>query len=175
MGSGVGVRSAVRSGGSEGVGVGWRQNWRQIERRSWGRQRLLSSARASTLGIAAGEGVGARDSVSKGVGVGYGRGGVVMCVVGGRGGSVTCVVGDSKGVGGVWLASARASVESGLQQRWSQRQQGRWRRLVYSENGGLEAIISVRANSSNGNVSEGVGGVWGDSGDGNGRQRRQIR
>ena len=40
------------------------------------------------MGIAAGEGVGARDSVSKGVGVGYGRGGVVRGVVGGRGGSV---------------------------------------------------------------------------------------
>ena len=87
------------------------------------------SARASTLETAAGEGVGARDSVSKGVGVGYGRGGVVMCVVGGRGGSVTCVVGGRssavtfvvgviKGVGGVWSAAARASAASGLQRRW---------------------------------------------------------
>ena len=94
----------MHGSGSEGVGFGWRQRLQQL------RKRLLSLARESTLGTAAGEGVGVGDSVSEGVGVGDGRGGSVTCVFGGRGSAVMCVVGVRKGVGGVWVAAARALV-----------------------------------------------------------------
>ena len=70
------------------------------------------------LRTSAGEGVGVGDSVSKGVVVGDRRSGAIMCVVGSRGGAVTCVFVSSKGVSGVWSATARALTESGLQQRW---------------------------------------------------------
>ena len=81
----------VGVGGREGVGVGWRQSRRKLGRRRRGWQRLLASARASPSGTAAGKGVGVRDSVSEGVGVGVSRGN-----------AVTYVVGSSEGVGGVW-------------------------------------------------------------------------
>ena len=51
-----------------------------------------------------------------------------------RGGTVTCVF------GGVWLAAARALTASCLQRRWRQRQRGRWRRIVYSGDGGREGV-----------------------------------
>ena len=111
-----------------------------------------ASARGSMSGTSAGKGIGIRESVSEGVGVGDGRGVSVACVVGGRGGAVMCVVGVSEGVGGMWSSTARTSTTSGLQQRWRKWQQGRWWRLVYSGDGG----------------QEGVGGVRGGSGDGNG-------
>ena len=84
-----------------------------------------------------------------------------------RGGAVTCVV------GGVWLAAARESKASGLQQQWRQRQRGCWRLLVHSGDGGREGVGGVRGGSGNDNGSKGVGGVWGNSGDGNGRQVRR--
>ena len=105
MGGGVGFRSAVRSGGSEGVGFGWRQRWGQLGRQSQSRQRLLVSARASDSGTAVGEGIKVGDIAIKGISVGDNIGGAVTCVVGDRGGAVTYVVGSSKGVGGVELAA----------------------------------------------------------------------
>ena len=51
-----------------------------------------------------------------------------------RGGTVACVF------GGVWLVSARALTASCLQRRWRQRQRGRWRRIVYSGDGGREGV-----------------------------------
>ena len=97
----------------------------------------------------------------EGVDVGDNRGGAVTCVIGGRGGAVTCVV------GGVWLAAARELTTSSLQWRWRQRQRGRRQRLVYSDDGVREGVSGVRGGSVNSNGSKGVGGVWGDSGDGN--------
>ena len=145
MGRSVGVRRAVCGVGSEGISFGWRQRCRQLGRQSRSRQRLLASARELTSGTAAGEGVDVGESVSEGVGVRDGRGGSVMCVVGG-----------SKGVGGVWLEAVRVLAASGIHWRWPQRQRqrGRWRRLVYSGDGGRK----------------GVGGVRGGSGDSNGRR-----
>ena len=68
------------------------------------------------------------------------------------------------------MAAARALTASCLQRRWRQRQQGRWKRLVYSGNGDRESVGGVRGGSGNGNGSEGVGGIWGDSGNGNVRR-----
>ena len=57
MGGIVSVRSAVRGGGREGVEFKWQQRQWQIGRRSQSRQRILASARESTLGTAESEGV----------------------------------------------------------------------------------------------------------------------
>ena len=75
MGGRNGVRSAVRGGGSEGVGFLWRQHRRNLGRWSQSRQQLLVSARESTSGKVAGEGFGVGDSVRESVGDKDGRGG----------------------------------------------------------------------------------------------------
>ena len=67
-----------------------------------------------------------------------------------------------------WSAAARALAACG------RRQQGRWKRLFYRGNGGsgrkgVGGVRGVRGGSGDGNVSEGVGGVWGDNDDDNGR------
>ena len=45
--------------------------------------------------------------------------------------------------------------------------------MIYSGDGGREGVGGIKGGSGNGNGIKGVSGVWGDRGDGNGRQVRQ--